>query len=562
MVQRIFNLLNKEFHSVNQAAFLLGSFALLSQLIGLIRDRSLAHVFGPSPDLDIYFVAFRIPDFLYLTIASLVSITVLIPFLVQSMRTREDSKESRKLLNDVFTVFLVVMILISFVIFILMPLIAPLIAPGFTQEALTELILLGRIMLLSPILLGLSNLIGSITQLFKKFFVFALSPVFYNLGILIGVFFFYPRMGLPGLAVGVVLGALMHLVIQLPVIIKQRFLPKLSFPINFRKIKEITLLSLPRTIALSLSSFSLIVIIALASKIYNGSISIFNLSFHLQAVPLGIIGVSYSVAAFPTLTQFFAKDNKEAFMQHLTIAARQIIFWALPISFLFIVLRAQIVRVIFGSGQFSWADTKLTAAALALFSISVMAQSLILLFVRSYYAIGVTKRPLIINLFSSIVIIILSFVFLKIFNTFNGFRYFIESVLRVEDISGTAVLMLPLAFSIGTILNFFFLWFYIKKDFLHFSRKPFIRKSFFHSFVASFFIAFTAYEALGIFDNIFNINTFWGIFLQGLFSGLIGIIIGVIILRLLKNNELADIIHTLRTKFWNTKVITPQQEDL
>lgn len=562
MVQRIINLLNKELNSIAQAAFLLAGFTILSQVLGLLRDRSFTHFLGASSGLDIYYAAFRVPDFIYFSVASLVSITVLIPFLVKKIDQSDNYQESRKFFNDVFTVFLIAMIGISVLTFFLMPVLAPLIAPGFSETAQKELINLARIMLLSPIFLGLSNLIGSITQLFKRFIVFALSPIFYNLGILAGVFFLYPKLGLTGLAIGVVFGALMHFLIQLPVVALHKFIPKFSFSIDFGQIKKVALLSLPRTITLSLQSFSLIIIMAMASLIKEGSVSVFNLSLHLQTAPLAIIGMSYSVAAFPALTQFFSKDNQEAFIHHLTITARQIIFWSMPVVFLFIVLRAQIVRVILGSGEFSWADTRLTAAALAIFSISVIAQSLRLLFIKSYYATGITKRPLVISLISTSIIIILAYCLLQIFNQNEFFRHFIESLLRVEDISGTAVLMLPLAFSIGAIVDILLLLFFLKKDLLKNLTIPFINKAFFQSFSSSFLIGFTAYHFLEIFDNVFDLNTFWGIFFQGFLSGLIGIIMGILLLWLMKNEELINISKTLKTKFWKARVISPGQEDL
>ena len=149
----------------------------------------------------------------------------------------------------------------------------------------------------------------------------------------------------------------------------------------------------------------------------------------------------------------------------------------MPVIFLFIVLRAQIVRVILGSGSFSWENTRLVAASLAIFSISVLAQGMVALLSRAYYAIGNTKRPLTVNLFCSVLIIILSFVFLRIFENVAVFRYFIESLLKVENIVGTEVLMLPLAYSVGTILNAILHWYFVRRDFME--HESFITKTFF-----------------------------------------------------------------------------------
>ncbi len=559
-MEKLFRIFNKEYGNINQAALLLGSFAFLSQILGLFRDRAFAHFIGPGPELDIYYSAFRIPDLIFISIASLASITVLIPFLLNKMSEERVTAEARKFLDDIFTVFFSVMVCVSAFAFFMMPLLVMYIAPGFSIEAQERVAELSRIMLLSPILLGLSNLFGSVTQLFRKFFIYALSPVFYNLGIILGVLFLYPSFGIPGLAGGVVLGAFMHFAIQAIASFQCGFMPRFSFSVNFSDIKQAVLTSFPRTLGLSFNSMALIVIVALASYLQDGSISIFNFSLNLQSVPLGIIGLSYAVAAFPTLSQSYSRGEVKEFKDHLKLAARQIIFWSLPVTFIFIILRAQIVRVILGSGSFSWESTRLVAASLAIFSVSVMAQGLIALFARAYYARGDTKRPLLINLLASLSIVVFAVLFLFIFKHHVGFLYFIESLLKVSDIPGTEILMLPLAYSCGTIINFLLLWFFIKKDFM--GPEHFIFKTFFQSLSASFFIGAVSYFSLNVFSPIFGTTTFWGVFLQGLISAILGICAGILVLQLLQNEELKDLRKTLHTKFWKAKVVAPPQEGL
>ena len=559
-MEKIFRIFGKEYGSINQAALLLGSSAFLSQLLALFRDRSIAHFIGPSSALDAYYAAFRVPDLIFISIASLASITVLIPFIATKMEGGKITKEASKLLSDVFTVFLSVMILLSILAFFLMPYLVSFIAPGFTPALQTKVIELSRIMLLSPILMGLSNLFGTVTQLFRKFFIYALSPIFYNIGIIIGVLFLYPLLGISGMAFGVALGAFLHFLIQVFTSISCGFAPKFSFSINFSDIKNVILTSLPRTLGLSMNNIALVCIIAFASFLKVGSISIFNLSLNLQSVPLNIIGVSFAVAAFPTLAQSISLGKMDEFKNYLRSAGRAIVFWSLPVTFLFIVLRAQIVRVILGSGSFSWENTRLVAASLAIFSVSVLAQGMIALLSRAYYAKGETKRPLQVNLLCSVFIIFLSYIFINIFESFPFFRYFIESILKVNDIPGTEVLMLPLAYSVGTILNFIFHLFFMHKDFME--RGTFIAKTFFQSLGASFFIALVAYLSLNIFSPIFGTTTFWGVFLQGFISGILGIVSGILVLYLLKNQELKDITKALHTNFWRAKVVAPPQEGL
>ncbi len=559
-MEKIFRIFSKESVNINQAALLLGFFTLLSQILALFRDRSIAHFIGPSSSLDAYYAAFRVPDLIFISIASLASVTVLVPFITAKMNGDTVTEEAKKYLNDIFTVFLLVMVVVSVFAFFLMPYLAPLIAPGFTPVFQEKLIMLSRIMLLSPILLGLSNLFGTVTQLFRKFFMYALSPIFYNIGIIIGVVFLYPALGIYGLALGVVLGAFMHFAIQVVASKSCGFAPRFSFPINYADIKSIALTSLPRTLGLSFNNIALIYIIAGASFLKSGSISVFNFAFNLQSVPLNIIGISYAVAAFPTLAKSVSLGKMEEFKMHLKSAARAIVFWSLPVIFLFIVVRAQIVRVILGSGGFSWENTRLVAACLAIFSVSIMAQGMITLLSRSYYAVGNTKRPLMINLFSSVVIIVLAYSLTHLFQNADMFRYFIEALFKVSDIPGTAVLMLPLAYSAGTILNFILQWFFIKKDFM--PKETFISKTFFQSLGASFFLGLVSYIGLNILSPIFGTTTLIGVFLQGFISGIFGILAAILVLYLLKNEELSYLFETFKTKFWRAKVVAPSQEGL
>jgi putative peptidoglycan lipid II flippase len=560
-MEKIFRIFSKEYGSINQAALLLGLFAFLSQILALFRDRSIAHFIGPSPELDAYYAAFRIPDLIFVSIASLASITVLIPFLVGKMNNGVVTPESRKFLNDVFTVFLGAMIVVSIGIFFLLPHLLFFIAPGFTPLMQAKVIMLSRIMLLSPILLGLSNMAGSVSQLYQKFFIYSLSPISYNLGIIMGVVILYPIFGIYGVAVGVILGAFMHFSIQALSASHCGFKLRFSFDINWADIKRAVLTSLPRTLGLAFNNIAEIATTSYASFMAVGSISIFNFSYNLQSVPLSIVGVSYAVAAFPTLSKSISLGRPEEFRMHLKLAARSIVFWSLPATFLFIVLRAQIVRVILGSGSFSWENTRLVAASLALFSISVLAQGMIALLSRAYYARGETRRPLVVNFLCSVLIIILAYVFIKMFHHFPYFQYFIESLFKVNDIPGTEVLMLPLAYSTGTVLNFILHWYYARKDFME--GESFITKTFFQSLGASFFIGGVSYICLNILSPIFGTTTFWGVFLQGFISGIFGILAGMLILFLLKNEELEQLLQTLRAKnFLRTKVIVPSQEQL
>lgn len=562
MVRSILKFLNRESNGINEAALLLGGFALLSQILGLIRDRTLAHFVGVGPMLDIYYAAFRIPDFLYISVASLASVTVLLPFLVNRLGTNDEiTDKARMFMNNVFSVFMIFMVSTSILIAIFMPYIISFIVPGFNEEQIDLLITTSRIMLISPILIGLSNLIGSITQLYKNFLVFSLSPVFYNLGILMGVIFLYPIFGLVGLAWGVILGSAMHFLVQVPVIIKRKFFPKFIKKINWKEIYEVIKLSAPRTLTLSFNSLAFIFLIAMASKLKPGSISLFTFAFNLQSVPVGIIGISYSVAAFPILVKSFSMKNIDDFIDQIILTARQIIFWSLPAITLLIVLRAQIVRVILGSEAFSWFDTRLTAAAVSLFVISLASQGLVLLFVRGYYASGNTKKPLLINAFSSIMIIVFAKLLIYLFENSPEILSSLEVILRVKDVPGTMMLSLPLAYALGSILNFFLIWYLFKKDFLG-GKKINLSNTFMEGCLGAIILGLATYFSLNIFDDVLRVDTGWGIFLQGFISGIIGIFFGIVTLLILKNKELLALIKVIKNRFWHDRVVVPEQTDL
>jgi putative peptidoglycan lipid II flippase len=559
MVKRLFRFFNKEISGLHEAAYLLAFFAILSQLLGLVRDKWLAYAFGAGHVLDIYYAAFRVPDLIFVSIASMVSTSVLVPFFIE--RIEKNAVEGKKFIDHVFSAFFIAIIIVSAIVFLFVPKLVPLLLPGFANDSqLADLILMTRIILLSPIFLGLSNFLASITQMYNRFFIYALSPVFYNVGIIIGVAVFYPAMGVQGLGWGVALGAFLHFIIQVPSVVERQLFPKISLAIDWRNIGRVVKLSLPRTLTLSANQISTFFLIALASLMEKGSISVFNFSLNLQSVPLAIIGVSYSSAAFPTLTRLFTSGDTKKFLEQVVISAKHIIFWSTPLMVLFIVLRAQIVRTVLGAGQFTWSDTKLTAACLAVFMFSVIGQSLILLFVRAYYSSGNTRQPLAINLLSSTLIVVFGYVFLRMYASYPTFEYFIEALFKVENLGGSSVLMLPLAYSAGVIANTVFHWVMFHRDYADFSRP--VAKTALQSFAASVIMGYVTYRSLDLFDNIFDLTTVIGVFLQGFAAGIMGIIVFIVILKLLKNKEIDDISATLHAKFWKAKVVPTEQQSL
>jgi putative peptidoglycan lipid II flippase len=555
MVERILNFLNKETSGLHSAAYLLAFFALLSQVLALIRDKLLALTFGAGPQLDLYYAAFRIPDFIFVTVGSIVSLSVLVPFLIERMRMGES--ETRLYINSIFSFFLVTVLVACLVVFIFASELLSFVFPGFPQGSFVTLVSLMRILLVSPILLGVSSLFAGLSQSTNRFLVYGLSPVVYNIGIILGIIFLYPALGLPGLAFGVLIGALLHLLVQFPAVRKIGMFPRITLHPDFNLIKSTVVTSIPRTLALSFNHLSILILLSFASLLSVGSIAVFNLSLNLQSVPLSIIGVSYSLAAFPALSRMFAGKDTEGFYIKLTISLRHIIFWSLPFAVLFVVLRAHIVRIILGSGEFDWTDTRLTAAALAMFVISVLFQSLNLLFIRGFYAMGNTRVPLFAGILSVFVTILSAQWLIGVFERIPVWRFFIEQLFKVSGLPGTEVLMLPLAYTLGSFVSCLVLWWLLERR-RRFSRT--VIPTLFQSLSASVIMGFTIFLALRIFDNMFSLEHFWGLFAQASLSAVIGVTAGILVLVVLGNLEIKDIWRILHQKFWKTKVVGPDPE--
>ena len=256
----------------------------------MIRDKLLAFTLGAGHSLDIYYAAFRVPDFVFAVIGSLASASILLPFFIDSFGK---SKEEGRLFSDaMFTVFFAII----FVVSIIMLIAAPWIMPTYFLA-----LLMIRICLAYP-LDAHHALLASVLEFVEPFFksdsdaspflVYAASPVVYNLGIIAGVYFLYPIIGISGLAVGVALGAFMHMGIQVPFLIHEDLMPRFTANIKWSSIKHILIVALPRTATLSTNELAEFIFISVASGLATGSISVFNLAFNLQSVPLALIGAA------------------------------------------------------------------------------------------------------------------------------------------------------------------------------------------------------------------------------------------------------------------------------
>lgn len=538
MIQAALRLLSAEVRGMHAAAYVLGASALASSVLALVRDRLLAGAFGAGLSLDVYYAAFRIPDIIFVLFASLFSAYVLIPELA-----RREPREQRAYLDTIAVGFAVLMVVVSFGAFIVAPWMLGQLFPTLMSSAMgATLVSLTRLLLLQPILLGVSNICAAVTQSAHRYTLYAVAPILYNIGIIIGILFLYPLFGLIGIGYGVIIGALLHVGIQIPTVIHEGFWSAKEALLSPRVVWDTMSTSLPRTAALAMGQLLVVGLLALGGTLREGSIAVFILAMNLQSVPLAVIGASYSVAAFPTLSKLFAHGESHAFVEQVVDAARHIMFWTLPAIGLLIVLRAHVVRIVLGSGSFDWTDTRLTAATLAILAIALLAQALTLLVARAYYAAGKSYTPFVVQSAGAAVSLVAAFALLRFLSEREYLR-FAEELLRVADVPGVEVLALPAAFAGGTLLTTMLLITLFERSFGGFVAG--VGRVFWESLTATGIAGVAAYATLNVLGGISEATTLSTVVLHGASAGIVGLLAAVITYALLGSREFAEVYVTL-----------------
>lgn len=533
--------LNGQSKTITGAAIIIAGTTLISRLIGLFRDRIFAHYFGAGPIMDAYYAAFKVPDLIYnLLIVGALS-AAFIPTFTRLFHEGEDKSPAWKLANNILNITAVSLLALSALGVIFTPALAAIIAPGFNGFSRELVISFTRIMFGSTFLLGLSMVLGGILQSLRSFFMYSIAPIFYNLGIIVGAVALVPAIGISGLAWGVVLGAAMHFLLQLYSAYANGWRWQWIFRPREKNTLSVAKLMAPRTMGLAVSQLNLVIITMLASLLPAGSVAIFNFASNLQAVPIGIFGIPFAMAVFPVLSAAAAKNDHVEFVKNLSATMRQIIFLIVPLSIIMMLLRAQIVRVVLGTGEFNWTATIATADALALFALSLFAQALIPLLARAFYALSNTKTPFVIGVISELIGIIASLLLMK----------------------PLCVAGLALAFSIAAVVNFTALSLALRSELK--SRSPAIvtaseakQPLSFTSSVYKIIIA-TVPMALAVqflkypLAEIFDQRYFWGIFGQGAVAGLAGLAIYCLLCYILKVPELLQLKNALTRRWLRVK---------
>ena len=433
--------------SPTTAALIMAAFGVASRLLGFLRDRILAARFGAGDTLDVYYAAFRLPDLMFELLILGALGAAFIP-VFSGLLAKEERQRAWRLAERMLLAVVEALVLAASVAFVLAPVLVPYLVPGFGPEKTAQTVFFTRVMLLSPIFLGASAVFGALLVSLRKFFLYSLAPIFYNSGIIFGAIFFVDWWGSVGLAWGVVLGALLHLAVSSHSFFfgrekKRDFFVAVGWRGFFtdRDLRRVFRLMIPRAFGAAAWQLNLLAVTFFASLSAAGSLAAFTFANNIQTVPIGLVGIPFAVAIFPALSAAFARGETDRFVSLTVKYLRRAIFLTLPLSMLLITLRAQIVRVVLGSGVFDWADTIATFQILGILALSIFAQAGIPLLARCFYAMENTKTPL--------------FIALVAVATNIGF-----SALMLEKWGIYAV---AAGFSLGALVNFVLLFAFLEK---------------------------------------------------------------------------------------------------
>lgn len=433
------------------SAAILAVSAIASRLLGVWRDWLLAQHFGASADLDVYFAAFRIPDFIYnLLVFGGITVAFLPLFSDYYAKNRE---EAWRFANNTMNVFAVFLVLVCGLLFIFTPQLVAMIAPGFTPEQLAKTAFLSRLMFISPIIFGIASVFSGILQYFRRFLAYSLAALFYNAGIIAGIIFLAPSLGVTGVGIGVIFGALLYLLVQVAPALRCGFRYKPVFSFKEESLAKVFGLMLPRTLGIAANQINLIAPTIIASALPAGSITVFNLSNNIYALPVGVIGVSYATAAFAAFSRLHAENKTTALAEKFSASYRQIGYLTVPAVILLFMLRQPIVDVLYYHGQFSLEASHLTAASLGLFCLGIYFAAMMPLIFRLFFSMQDTATPTITTVVSVLVNIILNYWLVAILAG-GELAHAVRGIFGLSDVTDIGVLGLALAYGLANAFQF------------------------------------------------------------------------------------------------------------
>lgn len=383
--------------SVAMASAVVAAGFVGSRLLGIARTAAIADAFGTDPELSAYWVAFRLPDLIFQVLAGATIGSAFIPTFARYFG-RRSPEAAWRLASSMLNLLLVLTALLALLAFALAPLLVPLLAPGLGEDSGRERELqdlaveLTRIMVLSPVLFAVSGLVTGVLNARYRFLLPALAPMLYNLSIIFGALVLSGPLGVHGLAVGVVAGAALHLLIQVPGLWRagMHYFPVADW--RDAGVREVGRLMGPRVLGLAAGQANFFITVFFASFISDASISALNYAWLLMMMPLGIFGMAISTAVFPLLAEQAGSDP-QALRRTISQALRVILFLTIPASLGLILLRDPLVAVLLEHGAFASTDTEVVAGALLFYAIGLFAHGAIEILARGLYALGDTRSP-------------------------------------------------------------------------------------------------------------------------------------------------------------------------
>lgn len=482
-LKRGLNLLLRQQSNILSAAFVIMATIIFSQVLGLIRQRLLVAIFGASNTLGVYLASTRLPDFLFqLLIAGALSSAFIPVFSDYLVKGKE--QEGHKVASTLLILSLAVFAVFSVFLFIFARQLSALMAPGFSKTELDLMANLTRIVIFGEILFIVGSFLSAILQSYNHFFIPGIAAALYNLGIIIGIVLFSPFVGIFSAAYGVVLGAAIYVLAQIPLVKKLgfSFIPSISLDwIKTSGVVDTFKLIWPRTISIAIFQIGTLITVTLVSFLQSPGRSyvIFDYAQTLAFAPVALFGQAIAQAAFPVLSK--EKEKLEDFKTTFLTSFNQLLYLILPFSVLFLVLRIPMVRLIYGAAQFDWQATVLTGRTLAYFSISMFAQALVYLVSRGFYALHDTKTPLIIGGITTALMILLGAIYIFIYH------------LGVESIA--------FSYSVASVLNFLILFVFLDRKIGGFPKRHLII-TVSKIFLASAFTAFALYVPIKLLDQL------------------------------------------------------------
>lgn len=411
MVNRIINK-SKKFlvspqNSVLSAASIIMLMIVASRVLGLVRQRTLAHFFE-ADQLSLFFAAFRLPDLIFEVLVFGTFSSAFIPVFTKTLK--KGNSHAWVIAGTVVNIGLLVFIALAAFTGFAADEIYQIFAPGYSVLERAQIVKVARLLFFAQGFFVISYILTGVLESLRRFLVPALAPLFYNIGIIVFTVLFAKEWGLMAPAIGVFIGAMAHFVIQLPLAIKLGF----RFTLNLRpnkEVKQIGKLALPRIIEVSFLQITKTVELFLSSLISTASYTYFTFGNSLQLLPVGLFGTSIAKAALPTLAR--QADNIKKFKKTLFGSLYQITFLAIPFSTILIVLRIPIVRLVYGTQIFSWESTVQTGYVLSAFAFGVMFQAANTLLARGFFALNDTKTPVIVSVINILIVITIDFILIR-----------------------------------------------------------------------------------------------------------------------------------------------------